>query len=771
MQIDYSENIRAAAANYLRRGFCLVPTAGKRPKDKSWQKLRLTEADLASAFCSGDNLGVHLGAASGGVVDVDLDAPEARALAASFLPATGWKHGRASSPMSHYWYVAHGAQYLKLEDPDPRGSAACLVELRQDGHQTVVPPSIHPCGERYEWECEGDMGEVDARSLERAVRRLGAAALLARHWPAKGSRDTAALALSGVLARAGWDEPSSDHFVTTVAWAAGDEEYADRAKATRCAARLREGKNTYGWPKFVEVFGERVAGKISEWLELSTELTAASEDVLTDVPDQVAALNDEWCVLDESGKMFVCRFATDVFPNGQSRRRLVRYSFPDFKRKHENVRIGGETLGEAWLAWPGRRQYDRAVFDPTAATNDPAVLNLWRGWAIEPAPGDWSLIRRHIVEVVCGGNASCAEYLIKWMARLFQRPNELGFVVPVLRGKEGVGKSVLGYAIRRVLGQYGLAVSNPHHVVGNFNAHLRDLLFLEASEAFFAGDRAQANQLKALITDDMLVIEAKGVDAINVPNMLHVFMTTNESWAIQAGPESRRYFVLDVSDVRRGDADYFKALFAQVKDDRAIAGMLHDLLAMDLSEFNVRGFPVTDALLDQRERSLTGVLAWALDVADRGRLESTAGAVPWRPFFSTHELFEDFRWWSSRNRYERGMSRESFGRALKAELCLEAKRECPRALADGLPLDARGKPGYMVDTVEAFCARARRAAGLEVQGSAVQGSGFTRDNPEPANEPLERVVQGSQGLQGRVEGVAAGETLVLPLRVVAGGGS
>jgi hypothetical protein len=113
------------------------------------------------------------------------------------------------------------------------------------------------------------------------------------------------------------------------------------------------------------------------------------------------------------------------------------------------------------------------------------------------------------------------------------------------------------------------------------------------------------------------------------------------------------------------------------------------------------------------------------------------------------------------------MSVESFGRALKSDLHLEWKRECARELAaDALPLDAQGKPGYMVDTVETFRATARRAAGLEVQGS-----GLGVYNPEPANEPAERASQGFQGLQGGEAEVAEDGSLVLPFRPAAGGGS
>jgi phage/plasmid-associated DNA primase len=293
---------------------------------------------------------------------------------------------------------------------------------------------------------------------------------------------------------------------------------------------------------------------------------------------------------------------------------------------------------------------------------------------------------------------------------MVQKPGTPAGVAVVLKGVEGAGKSVLGVALRRIAGPHGLMVSSPNHVIGNFNAHLRDLLFLEASEAFFAGDRAAANKLKALITDDALVIESKGVDAVTAPNLLHVIMTTNEEWCVPAGPESRRYFVLDVSNERIGDEAYFRDLFAQVNSDAAVGAMLHDLLAMDLSRFNVRRFPVTEALIDQRERSATGIRAWALDLAERATVHTARGTVAWRPFFTTAELFDDYAEWLTRNRFERGLPRTTFGRALKNELGLAWQRRAP-SMVIGTP-GVEEAPGYAVGAQGEFRDAVARAAGL-----------------------------------------------------------
>ena len=53
----------------------------------------------------------------------------------------------------------------------------------------------------------------------------------------------------------------------------------------------------------------------------------------------------------------------------------------------------------------------------------------------------------------------------------------------------------------RILGQHALHISNSKHLVGNFNAHLRDCVLLFADEAFYAGDKAHVGVLNSLITE------------------------------------------------------------------------------------------------------------------------------------------------------------------------------------------------------------------------------------------------------------------------------
>ena len=116
---------------------------------QNWPSLRLTKSDLPMYFNgTASNIGVILGDQYG-TTDIDLDSPEAIAVACDILPDTGMIFGRKSKPASHYFYRCDPPlRSRRFLDPINK---ECLVELRcqkSDGSvglQTVVPPCERPC--------------------------------------------------------------------------------------------------------------------------------------------------------------------------------------------------------------------------------------------------------------------------------------------------------------------------------------------------------------------------------------------------------------------------------------------------------------------------------------------------------------------------------------------------------------------------------------------------------------------------------------------------
>jgi hypothetical protein len=408
----------------------------------------------------------------------------------------------------------------------------------------------------------------------------------------------------------------------------------------------------------------------------STDEAPSKEEIQAAISAMVEDFNNRFMVVNEAGKAVIFQPGYDA---ALGRRRFDRLSIRDLQTLYMNQtmvtgidekgRIVCKTKSDIWLRHTRRRQYIHGVtFDPTATAEQPGVLNLWEGFAVQPSRGDWSLLKSHIERVICDGDPVRFTYLMGWMARMFQHPAEQGEVAVVMKGGEGTGKGTLAKALMKIMGHHGLAISNSKHLVGNFNAHLRDVIFLFADEALFAGDRAHVGALKSLITEPYLTVEGKFQNAIQAPNFLHVMMASNEEWVVPASQDARRFFVLEVSEKAKGDHAYFAAIWKQMEAG-GYAGMLHELLNTDLSTFNVRSVPSTAGLQRQKKLSLGTTDAWWLDCLERGyvfrsRLGLEDAFAAWHSTISTELLFASYMEFAKSRGERRILTRENLGRFL-----------------------------------------------------------------------------------------------------------
>ena len=410
--------------------------------------------------------------------------------------------------------------------------------------------------------------------------------------------------------------------------------------------------------------------------ERRAKIEAAMAETLT-------ALNRHFAVVNEAGKCIVMKRTRDLAFDGRAM--LERISFDDFTRMYLNrwievvvkkitkqgveYDIVNRKLAPWWLEHPQRRQYLGGVtFDPT--NRAPAdFLNLWRGFAVAPQPGGWSLMKDHILKVICRGEPGDNKYVLDWLARLVQHPDEAGEVALGIRSTEkGTGKSILGRYLVRLFGRHGMHITHAAHLTGRFNAHLQDCCVLFADEAFFAGDKVHEGALKGLITEHTLTIEGKYRNAITVRNRLHVMIASNKDWVIPASVDERRFAMFEVLDTRRGDRAYFAAIVEQM-DNGGLAAMLHELLHRDIRGFEVRDVPLTEALQVQKTLSLPSLERWWLAVLERGFLwKSRHGApwfIDWHDFYSTELLVRSYLQWCDETRPYDRRTREQLGAFFK----------------------------------------------------------------------------------------------------------
>ena len=381
-------------------------------------------------------------------------------------------------------------------------------------------------------------------------------------------------------------------------------------------------------------------------------------------------------ILDYAGKVIVIN---ERFDETRQRTIISQQSPGSVQERYRNrlVQVGSDKdgnpkykkLGTWWLDNPNRRQFEAMAYVP--GRNDiPDLFNLWRGWNVEARPGNCQLFLDHMLNNICGDDQVYFAYMLNWMARAVQEPHKAGETAIVLRGDQGTGKSFFANAFGHLFGRHYLTISNAKHLVGNFNAHMRDLSVLFADEAFFAGDKAHEGVLKTLVTGESITIEMKGFDLEEVPNRLHLIMASNSDWVIPAGGNERRFLVLDVGDDQRQIVGYFK----EIKDQLEAGGyeaLLHMLMTRDITGFDVRKVPQTEALRTQKMLSQTPMEQWWHQKLVDGNILSHHSE--WEAVVECNSVFLDY----ARDAQIAGITRRgsqiAFGRFL-GKACQNGKR-------------------------------------------------------------------------------------------------
>lgn len=334
----------------------------------------------------------------------------------------------------------------------------------------------------------------------------------------------------------------------------------------------------------------------------------ADGDKDTSIPAVMRYMNEQHAVVVNDGNTFFLNFQ-----NAEDR--LTYSSAQDLNLLYANRTVKlktGRTMtyDRYWIEHPKRRQYIGVDFNPNGVPE--GWLNTYPGFPLAPrAGGSFKRIRWHLKYVICNGDKVLFRALIQWLAHMLQKPGEKpGFAVVLISEGKGTGKDTVGHIVRQMLGRMWTQVLTPRQLLGNFNAHLSDCLFIHVSEAIYPKDKSAQGMLQNLITEPFLPIERKGKDIMRVSSFHRILITSNHHHVVPASADERRYFVLTVSERKKQNLAYFDALYAEIEDTQSMQAFMDYLMHVDISDFDPRNPPKTNALTEQKLANLTGVAEW-----------------------------------------------------------------------------------------------------------------------------------------------------------------
>jgi hypothetical protein len=577
--VSAPDTVKGWAAYYIARGWQIVPLV---PRGKDCWHERWPTREFGPEHLEDDsNVGIK---AIEGLVTVDEDCPEVVRLADAFLPDTGAIYGRPSKPRSKRLYRCPAlVKTLTFKDPHPHvAQKPMMLELRAGGAvQDMAPPSIHPDGEPLTWE-GGEPGQeatVTLPVLLRAARLCATCALALRYYPAPGKRHEWTLAFAGALRKLEVTADEASLIVEKAATAAEDSKPNDRRTEVHSTYAKSDDDPLTGFKKLSDEAGQTFVDALRKFW---------GDDQAGISRTKLEELNKKHAVLfQQSGDLVV--ITEDVDADGKP---FLRYSnFQTLRDLYpQSVQVGNtprgtpvvKKLGQLWLDSPHRRFYRGIELAPNGrATAD--YYNLWRGFSVQPKAGSWALFKRHVLEVIAGNDPSIFSYVVSWMAAAVQDPGKPGYTALVLRGGMGTGKTTFAKWFGSLFGAHFLHLDSTHQLTGHFNAHLQNAILVFADEAAWPGDKAGAGALKRMVTEDTIFIERKGMDALQMPNLIHLILASNDEWLWPAAVDERRGVIIDVSDHRRNDRPYFAALEKELLKEGGLSAMLHDLLELKIT--------------------------------------------------------------------------------------------------------------------------------------------------------------------------------------------
>lgn len=440
-----------------------------------------------------------LGEASDGLMDIDLDCPEALPLASALLPGTGMVSGHTSKPRSHYFFRVTAKNFPTIKFQDENGQM--LLELRGDKSQTMIPPSIHPSGEEVIWHVNGDPLTIPYEELKSKAALVAAACLAVRAYSEQGSREEYCMTWAGLLARAGYEIDPIEAFITAIAEDAGDEEAQKRTKlAASAMARIESDRSLYGLPHLTEFMDRKSIDLIRKWLNIPKERDDDAPRQSDQIMNAVGPEIDLWQTEDGTAyASFKANGRTEhvAVESTRFKRHLMVMSQKKARRPYSKQAIEEAVfaLSSKALLAPTHTAFIRIA--EHAEHKDKIYLDLCNeaGDVIEIGPGGWGPARDVPVRFIRPGGMkplpmperggsikSLCEFLnvaskkdfVLFVGALVSAFQPVGpYPILVLNGEQGTSKSTVAKIYRRLV--------DPHKVMSRAMPTNEDDLYVAAS--------------------------------------------------------------------------------------------------------------------------------------------------------------------------------------------------------------------------------------------------------------------------------------------------
>lgn len=264
-------------------------------------------------------------------------------------------------------------------------------------------------------------------------------------------------------------------------------------------------------------------------------------------------------------------------------------STPERKMKADGtVATLKSSAAPMWLKWPLRRAVDKLSYIPgeeQLVERDGLIyLNQWKGWGVKPEKGNVKPFLELIDFLFEGAEKESKVWFLDWCAYPIQFPGTKLFSAAIMHGRmTGTGKTLVGYTLARIYGQNFIKIKSKD-LLDTWWAENRQ--FVLGDEISGSDKRAEADMMKAMITQEEININIKYIPQFSIPDCVNYYLTSNHADALFLEDEDRRFFVHEVLATAPLPLEFYKAYDKWLKKDGGAAALMYWLQERNLEEFN-----------------------------------------------------------------------------------------------------------------------------------------------------------------------------------------
>jgi len=313
----------------------------------------------------------------------------------------------------------------------------------------------------------------------------------------------------------------------------------------------------------------------------------------------------------------------NIFIKEEQNDKLITFTPKNFKDAYLHLtyeginKKSGEPQNQAFIekymkANPNMRKYTDMDTYPDSSKCPIDNYNLWRKFDVEKIteyeedPVGLKFILNHI-KILCDHEIEVYEYVLDFLAHMFQKPHEKAGIFVLFISKQGTGKGLLFELLSNMLGNDKVfeTPTPERDVWGSHNSRMMNSYLVNLEELRFLATKGAEGIFKNYITQPKMLINPKGKDQIEITSYHRFIGSMNpedSNIPMKTVEGDRRNLLIRCSDETKGNTEYFNELIKLI-NSKNLQKTFHNYLMNrpDADLFRNKKIPVTEYHKDIQE--------------------------------------------------------------------------------------------------------------------------------------------------------------------------